>query len=256
VGALREITVERGLDPREFSILAFGGAGPMLAPMLAREMGIPEVVVPREPGVFSAWGMLAADLVHDEGRATLELLEAPTLERLEVVFEELGRSAAESLLKQGIDPEQCEIFRRLDLRYVGQEYDLGVRIGPQDSADSIRTRFDAAHRERHGHNLDDAEVEIVAARVRGVGRMGTSSLPAAPEPAAGSTRVVGRRLAYDFATRGMVEFGVYRRDELARGDTLSGPALVQEPTSVTVIHSDQRFHLDQFGHLVIAKEGF
>jgi N-methylhydantoinase A len=255
VGALREITVERGLDPREFSILAFGGAGPMLAPMLAREMGIPEVVVPPEPGVFSAWGMLAADLVHDEGRAILELLDAPALERLEGVFEELGRSATESLSKQGIDTERSEIFRRLDLRYVGQEYDLGVRVGPEDSVDSIRARFDVAHRERHGHHLEDAEVEVVAARVRGVGTVAASSLPAAPEPATGSTLVVGRRLAYDFATRGMVEFAVYRRHEIARGDMLSGPALVQEPTSVTVIHSDQRFHLDRFGHLVIAREG-
>ena len=255
LGALREITVERGRDPREFSLLAFGGAGPMLGPMLAREMGIPEVVVPSEPGVFSAWGMLGADLVHDEGRSVIEPLEALTLERLEAVFEEMGRAATESLSKQGIDPEHCDLQRRLDLRYLGQEYSLGVRIGSGESAASIRTRFDAAHLERHGHNLDGAGVEIVAVRVRGVGTMVAAALTASPEPGAGASHQAGRRTAYDFATREMVEFAEYRRGDLVRDDLLSGPALVRDPTSVTVIHSDQRFQLDRFGHVVITRDG-
>ncbi len=254
LGALREITVERGMDPREFSLLAFGGAGPMLGPMLAREMGIPEVVVPSEPGVFSAWGMLGADLVHDVGRSVIEPLESETLDGLEAVFEEMEAAATVSLSKQGIDPEHCDLQRRLDLRYDGQEYSLGVRVASGEPASSIRSRFDAAHLERHGHNLDGAGVEIVAVRVRGVGTMLAATLTASPE-GSGTSHRSGRRTAFDFATREVVEFDEYRRADLVPDDHLSGPALVRDPTSVTVIHSDQRFHLDGFGHIVITTEG-
>jgi N-methylhydantoinase A len=255
VGALREITVERGLDPREFSLLAFGGAGPMLAPMLAREMKIHEVIVPREPGVFSAWGMLAADVVHDEGRAVIALLDASTLDRLEEVFEDLELAASTSLAKQGVEPDRRQTWRRLDLRYQGQEYSLGVRTAGGEPAESLRAKFDRAHLERHGHALEGEEIEIVAARVRGVGRMGSGTLLGSLPPADGTSRITAHRTAFDFATRGPQEFAEYRRGDLAVDDLLQGPAIVREQTSVTVIHSDQRFHLDRFGQIVIEKRG-
>lgn len=255
VGALREITVERGLDPREFSLLAFGGAGPMLAPMLAREMEIREVIVPREPGVFSAWGMLAADLVHDEGRAVIALLDAATLDRLEEVFEELELAASASLAKQGIDADRRHMYRRLHLRYYGQEYSLGVHTEQGESAESLRAKFDRAHLERHGHALEGEEIEIVAARIRGVGAMGDGTLLRSLPPGDAASRLTGHRIAYDFATRAPAEFAEYQRDDLAVDDVLQGPAIVREQTSVTVIHSDQRFHLDRLGQIVIETGG-
>jgi N-methylhydantoinase A len=255
VGALREITVERGLDPREFALLAFGGAGPMLAPMLAREMEIPEVVVPRQPGVFSAWGMLAADVVHDEGRAVLATLDAMLLGGLEAVFEEIEVSAAASLGKQGIEADRRRMQRRLDLRYQGQEYTLGVGIEPGDGVDAIRTAFDRLHRERHGHALEGEAIEVVAARVRGFGALGSSAPLDPAEEGPAETSSTGVRTAFDFATRQLVEFSEFQRGDLAVDDMLHGPAIVREQTSVTVIHADQRFRLDRFGHLVIMGGG-
>jgi N-methylhydantoinase A len=255
VGALREITVERGLDPREFSLLAFGGAGPMLAPMLAREMEISEVIVPREPGVFSAWGMLAADVVHDEGRAVIALLDAPTLEQLKDVFEELEVTASSSLAKQGIDADRRSMHRRLDLRYHGQEYALSVRTERGEAVDSLRSKFDRAHLDRHGHSLEGEEIEIVAARVRGVGTMADDTLLGALATGERTSRLTGHRTAYDFATRAPTQFAEYQRHDLAVEEVLQGPAIVREQTSVTVIHSDQSFHLDRFGQLAIETGG-
>lgn len=255
VGALREITVERGLDPREFALLAFGGAGPMLAPMLAREMRIPEVVVPPAPGVFSAWGMLAADVVHDEGRAVIALLDDDAVERLEDVFAELEMAAGASLTKQGIEQDRHRMLRRLDLRYRGQEYTLGVPTEPGAPAATLRERFDRTHLARHGHVLEGDPVEVVAARVRGVGSMGDPALLDRLDPGEGRSEAARRRTAFDFATRAPAEFAEYRREGLVVDDVLAGPAIVRETTSVTVIHSDQRFHLDAFGDLVIETGG-
>jgi N-methylhydantoinase A/oxoprolinase/acetone carboxylase beta subunit len=255
VGALREITVERGLDPREFSLLAFGGAGPMLAPMLAREMQIPEVIIPQAPGVFSAWGMLAADVVHDEGRAVLELLDETTVVRLEDVFTELEAAAAASLAKQGIEEDRHRMLRRLDLRYRGQEYTLGVPTEQDTSAETLRERFGRVHLARHGHVFEGDPVEVVAARVRGVGAMGSNALLGSLEPGGGHSEMVRHRTALDFATREQADFAEYRRDDLVVDDVVPGPAIVREQTSVTVIHSDQRLHLDRFAHIVIETGG-
>ena len=104
VGAIREITVERGLDPREFSLVAFGGAGPMLAPFLAREMELPEVVVPAAPAVFSAWGMLMSDLEYDLGRTVLTMLDEASLAQLEGVFAQLESEADQVLAAQSVPP--------------------------------------------------------------------------------------------------------------------------------------------------------
>jgi N-methylhydantoinase A len=255
VGALREITVERGLDPREFALLAFGGAGPMLAPMLAREMQIPEVVVPSAPGVFSAWGMLAADVVHDEGRAVIELLDDDTFARLDGVFAELEASSSASLTKQGIEDDRHRTLRRLDLRYRGQEYTLGVSAEAGVSAETLRERFDRAHLARHGHVIEGDPVEVVAARVRGIGSMGDAASIETRDPSGGRSEPVRRRTAFDFASRAPTEFAEYRREALVVDDVVTGPAIVREPTSVTVIHADQRFRLDRFGDLVIETGG-
>ena len=119
VGAIREITVERGLDPREFALVASGGAGPMLAPLLAREMELPEVVVPAAPAVFSTWGMLMSDLEYDLGQTVLTMLDEAALAQIEGVFAQLEGEAGEVLAAQYVAPENRVLLRRLDLHYNG-----------------------------------------------------------------------------------------------------------------------------------------
>ena len=168
VGAIREITVERGLDPREFSLVAFGGAGPMLAPLLAREMELPEVVVPAAPAVFSAWGMLMSDLEYDVGQTVLTMLDDAALAQMEGVFAQLESEADHVLATQSVPAERRVLLRRLDLRYNGQEHTLSVDLEETDDQHSVAAKFHNKHHERYGHKLNE-DIQILTARVRAVG---------------------------------------------------------------------------------------
>lgn len=253
VGAVREITVERGLDPREFSLVAFGGAGPMLAPLLAREMELPEVVVPAAPAVFSAWGMLMSDLEYDLGQTVLTMLDDSALARMEAVFARLEAEAGRVLAAQSVPPENRVLLRRLDLRYHGQEHTLSVDLEETDDRTSAAAKFHRLHRERYGHNLEE-DVQILTARVRAVGRLDKpSGYPGGGRPAAsgGASSRVGERYAFDFAARERRLFPVYERSLLRPEAEVEGPAIIREPTSVTVIHGGQRAVPDRLGNLVV-----
>ncbi|MEU5884386.1 hydantoinase/oxoprolinase family protein [Spirillospora sp. NPDC047279] len=250
VGALREITVERALDPREFALLAFGGAGPLLGPMLAREMGIAETIVPQAPAAFSAFGMLMSDLEYEFAATVLKPLGDAALAELEPEFAELEAQGEEVLSAQGVKPEDRELVRRLDVRYRGQEHALGIDLHPGDDAAAVLGRFHEQHRARYGHAMPDSG-QILTLRVRAVGRLpkpGLRELAAgegAPEP-------VGSRPAFDVATGTTVPFPVYDRAALAPGHRVEGPAVVEEGTSTTVIFGDQRLAVDAHGHLVVS----
>ena len=250
VGALREITVERGLDPREFTLLAFGGAGGLLAAMLTREMGLRRCVVPRAPGAFSAWGMLNSDLEYDFATTVLRPLDDTVLAELAGTFEELERQGDEVLAAQGVEPGDRTLIRRYDLRYRGQEHTLAVEAGPDDDAQTLLARFHALHRARFGHELPEPG-EILTIRVRAVGRL--PKPPLVPLPAGDGTPPVPSRHrdAYDVATGRMGPFAVYHRAALAPGHSVPGPAVVEEGTSTTVIFSDQVLTVDAYGQLEV-----
>lgn len=249
VGAIREITVERGLDPRGFRLVAFGGAGPLLGPLLGREMGVAATVVPRFPAAFSALGMLMTDLEYDLSSTVLAPLGPAELAGLEPLVKELRDRGDETLAVQGVPPEQREVLVRLDLRYRGQEHSLTVDLGPGDDATTLADRFRAFHHERYGHRLDEP-CEVVTLRVRAVGRTTKPGLPALGAVPAGRSQV-GTRTAYDLATGAPVAFPVHRRDRLAPGRELAGPVIVQEPTSTTVVFGDQALAVDDHGQLVV-----
>ena len=257
VGAIREITVERGLDPREFSLVAFGGAGPMLAPLLAREMDLPEVVVPAAPAVFSAWGMLMSDLEYDLGQTVLTMLDDAALAQIEGVFAQLETEADQVLAAQSVPTGNRVLLRRLDLRYNGQEHTLSVELRATDDTDSVIDRFHRRHVERYGHSLTE-EVQILTARVRAIGRLEKPSalLGGSHTAATAATESrVGERQAFDFATRQSRPFPIYERRLLEPGVEIAGPAIIREPTSVTVIHGDQTAVPDGSGNLVVRLRG-
>jgi N-methylhydantoinase A len=209
-------------------------------------MGIDEVVVPRMPAGFSAWGMLAADLEHDVARTVLAPLEAPgTMERLRSDVAELSARADGMLSDQDVPAAARRTSAKLDLRYLGQEHVLEVQIGAADTVESVRERFDETHAARYGHHLVSG-VEVVTIRVRGVGALPRPQLPLY-SPDDGPPRP--SRRAYDLARREMRDFDVVARESMPVGDWRSGPVLVTEDTSVTVVHSDQRVRPDGLGLL-------
>jgi N-methylhydantoinase A len=254
VGAVRQITVERGHDPRVFSLLAFGGAGPLVAPLLAREMGVGEVIVPFAPSGFSAWGMLSADVVTDLSRTRMEVLEEADLAGVTADLDDLGDEALAALAAQGVEPERRSVERQLELRYLGQEHSLTISIDGDLDADAVRTEFDALHRSRYGHAMAN-QIQILTCRVRGIGRTDRPEL-ATTEPGDGdpSQAFVKTRTAFDFGARALAEFAVYDRALLEPGDAFSGPALVDEGTSTTVVHSGQRVTVEAHGYLLVTPE--
>ena len=254
VGAVRQITVERGHDPRQFSLLAFGGAGPLLAPLLAREMGIGEVVVPFAPSGFSAWGMLSADIVNDFSRTVMTTLDDADLSALELLFKDVEAEAVASLQAQGVDATGAVLERQFELRYLGQEHSLMVTVGAGLDRDAVRSAFDEVHRNRYGHVMGNP-LQILNLRVRGIGRTERPSLGTI-EAGNGdpSAALLSHRDAYDFGVRAVTPFAVYDRSLLRAGDTFPGPALVDEGTSTTVVPSGQRVAVDGHGYLLVTLE--
>lgn len=253
-GAIREITVERGRDPRDFSMLAFGGAGPMIAPLIAREVMNAELIVPQSPAVFSAWGMLMSDIVTNVALTQLRLLEPEAQQPVESAFATLIENARTQLDGQSGNQTDRRFVRLIECRYAGQEHTLEIEIGEDENLAALRERFDSLHRERYGHAIA-APVQIVTLRVQASAIMPKPSLPIVPE-ATGPTceAQVGAREAFCFAKRDRVAFAVYVRKLLGAGHAFDGPAIVEEGTATTVIHSDQTLVVDRHGHLIIRRK--
>jgi len=253
VTAIRQITVERGLDPRDFAMVAYGGAGPLFLPLVAREMDISEVVIPRSPSVFSAKGMFMTDVVHDFSQTYLEELDHVEIEGIEAKFEQLETEATEALTDDGFDDAQRELDRTAEIRYRGQEHSVEVSLDDVSSKADIRDRFESVHRNRYGHQMDDP-VEIVHLRVRGRGVTETPDFGREETTSGGVDLGEDTREAYCFAEEEVVPFQVVDRDSLGTGETLEGPAIVQEPTSTLVFYSDQSAIVDELGNVVVTTE--
>lgn len=238
--AVRVISIERGHDPREFTLVSFGGAGPLHACSMARSLGIPRVLVPRLPGALSALGILLADTVRDYSRTVM--LPVNNSDALVTALQQLQTRAEHELKQQGLNGEAVH---SLDLRYVGQGYELNVPHG-SDTLDS----FHALHRRRYGFSSSEAPVEVVNVRVRVTVRN-------APLELSQQVAVEGDGAAAVLKTRSMYFDGtwhsstVYQREKLHAGDRFTGPALIAEYSSTTVIPPGCIARVDTFGNLVI-----
>ncbi|MFB6299289.1 MAG: hydantoinase/oxoprolinase family protein [Halobacteriales archaeon] len=249
VGALREITVERGFDPRQFSLMAYGGAGPTFGPLVARELDLAEVIVPRTPATFSAWGMLVADVIEDFARTQIRPLDAIDMASIDTWFERLEADATEALADQNIPPEHRQLSRQIEMRYRGQEHTVQVPADDIETVVALEKRFERRHTDRYGHRMDDP-VQTVHFRVRGIGEQTTPTLTQ-PTPARGEPTPVEATEAHCFAQQARLSFDVYRRADLAPTHEIDGPAIVREPSTTVAIHSDQHLTVDSYGHLVI-----
>ena len=235
-----------------FSMLAYGGAGPMFVPLVAREMDVREVIVPQAPAGFSAWGMLMTDLVQEYSETAVGLLTHIGIDELRGIAQRLARQAGEDLARGDFGAEDRSIECAVSLRYFGQEHTLDTPLEEGDDIDALCRRFDALHKQRYGHTMTDP-VQIVHVRVRGIGRTPRPQLRTIPRRTQGSCDARSRRKAFCFARRELVDFAVYDRDTLCDGDVVQGPAIVEERTTTLVFFSDQRATVDKFGHIFITR---
>ncbi|HVA87808.1 MAG TPA: hydantoinase/oxoprolinase family protein [Candidatus Saccharimonadales bacterium] len=196
VRGMRAVSVEKGFDPREFAIVAFGGGGPLHATDLARELGVPSVLIPVMPGVTSAFGLLVADLRYDVSATVRGSLAAPDLDVLTKVYEDLEGQALEQMRRDGVDRESVTLSRSADVRYTRQSWELEVSVasGRLDTValDALRAEFHARHRQQYGYAMADQELILVNAQV--------SAIAALPKPPLGSTLARGADAAARAAT--------------------------------------------------------
>lgn len=251
IGAIRSTTVEKGLDPREFSLFAYGGAGPMVIPSVAREMGAKSTIVPRAPSVFSAWGMLMTDVVYNFSQTYMTALANASFNAVEDEFEALEAEGGDRLAAEGFDTENCEFKRTAEMRYLGQEHSVEVDANDLKDLSELGNRFQAEHESRYGHRMDDPP-ELVHLRVRAIGETDKPKIDGQGE--GNGSAHVGTREAYCFASDETREFDLYDRHAIAPEATIEGPAIIQEPTSTVVFHSDQVAELDQYGQIIITSE--
>ena len=250
VSAIREITVEQGLDPREFDMLAYGGAGGIFVPLVGREMGVKDVIVPQAPSVFSAWGMLMTDLVREYAQTLVGLLVDIGIEDLHAQAAILAEEARVDLEQGGFGEADRKIECEVALRYFGQEHALEVPLEQGDDLASLSERFDQLHYQRYGHVMNDP-VQLVHLRARGIGHNQRPELKTIDQRKSGTPTPRTTRPAYCFAKREMVDFAVYDRHQLLAGDNIPGPAIIEEATTTLVFHSDQQAKIDTYGHLFI-----
>lgn len=247
--SLREVSIARGHDPREFTLVAFGGAGPMHAALIADELAIPRVLVPQHPGNFSALGLLVSDVKHDDARTRIGLLRDQG-GAIEAAVAEMEAAAIDRLTTEGFGPADRQIDRALDLRYLGQAFELTVPIspGPLD-VDAIARAFHQRHLATYGHADPSGDVELVNVRIAARG------VVEKPAPRRHAGHGNGGRLG----TRG-VWFGgrelsvdVYEREALTPATAITGPAIVDEFGSTTIVPPDWIARLDESGNLLLER---
>jgi N-methylhydantoinase A len=247
--AIRTITIRRGIDPRDFSLVAYGGAGPAQAAALADELEIREVIVPVMPGAFSAWGMLQTDIRHDFKMTYYGYWDRVDESDLEAQFGKLEAAGATYLMMQGVAHDDVSFERFADFRYHGQEYVLTISLSgaPIDMA-AVRMAFDQAYDRQYGHSSPDYRVEVANLRVAALGRL---KRPGAAAPIAADKRPARSRHVY-FNGRTQ-ETAIVDRAVLALGDVVEGPAIIEEPTATTIVPDAWRAKAIAGGHLALTR---
>jgi N-methylhydantoinase A len=246
--AMRTITVKQGIDPRDYALVAFGGAGPMHAVWLARELEIGEIVVPWSPGTFSAWGMLQTDMRHDLAKTYYQPLEGLDAAEVVDVFRTLQQEGREFLLGERVGEEDMHFSRSADMRYVGQEYSVNVPIGSDLDLAEVDSAFHEEHRVRYGHSTPGAPVEFVNLRVAAMGRIRAGGVPYQPPSGDGDASRGSRPVVFDGEEH---ETSVLHRPRLAPGERRQGPLIVEEDSSTTAVPPGYALEVDEIGNLVI-----
>ncbi|WP_411966256.1 hydantoinase/oxoprolinase family protein [Haloferax sp. YSMS24] len=242
--AIRSVTVERGYDPREFGIVAFGGAGPMHAAAVADTLGIQTVVVPRACGVLSAYGLLAADERHDSVRTLRSRLDAVATTAIERAYDELASDVLEDVL----DTESAVVRRAADLRYVGQSFELTVPAPDQFDADVVARRFHEAHEQAYGYRLADP-IELVNVRSSAVVER---DAPPVSYEGGDAVRKASREVRFEAGT---FETPVFDRESLAAHADVTGPAILEQDESTVVVPPAWRGTVGGDGTLVLRRGG-
>lgn len=256
--AIRSRTVQRGLDPREFSLMAFGGGGPLQASEVAALLAIPEVIVPPHPGITSAIGLLTTDIKYDAIRTAFQVSGNIDHNRVEAMFADMEGQLAKQFKADNIPEKDVEFMRYADIRYVGQGYELRVKIEGQqfDHASELElfNQFEKQHQTEYGRSFPDSPKEIVNVRISGIGT--STKLEKQDTPASGSVDKALVKITPCVFRHGAelktFDTAIYQRSKLPVDKNIEGPAIILQQDTTTVVRPDDSFHIDDQGNMLIA----
>lgn len=257
--AIKAVSSARGYDIRDFTLVAFGGGGPMHAGRMARDLGIPTVLVPLTPGVHSALGLLMSDVKHDYVRSKLVGLDDLDLAEINHLFSQLIEQAKADLYDEGFHRDKITLEPYLDLRYAGQGYELTVpcSMPPLTKQDLIimRERFDTLHEQNSGHKAETEPVELVSLRLISLGLVPQAKL--SPGKVTGrkiDEAKTGERKVFFGKEHGTLATQIYARDRLEPGHKITGPAIVEQLDTTTLIQPEQQAVVDEYGNIIIKEK--
>ncbi|MAG37032.1 MAG: hydantoin utilization protein, partial [Dehalococcoidia bacterium] len=252
--AIRLITVERGIDPRDFDLVAFGGAGPLQAVALAQAVGLQRVIVPPNAGLTSALGTLLADLRVDRSWTHAYRSNDLDVARINERFDALAASALRDLRSEGFAGTPT-IARSISMRYLGQNYEQDVPVPPGPIVDEtiaeVMERFHQQHEAFYGYSIAGEIMELIHFNVSAVGATPNVTLPRLPSQSAGNVAARSHREVY-FPESGRIDCPIYRREDLFAGASLQGPAIIEDADSTTLLPERRRLSVTDHGSLIIA----
>lgn len=251
--AVRLISVGRGYDPRDFALVAFGGAGPLHGAYLARELEIPTVIFPRYPGIASAMGCLLVDIRHDSSRMHLGKFQHVDPAQLEQHFVALEEEAREHLREEGVPEEQMRFTRSLDMRYVGQWRTLTVSLDGTDmrqALDAALEQFHQEHQRAYSYSDQQREVELFSLKLVTQGLIPKPEMPRMEATGSAERALSGQRQVYFEEAGGFVETAVYDREKLLPAAQIEGPAIVEQLDSTLVLPPGTRSEVDPYLNII------
>jgi N-methylhydantoinase A len=249
--ALRLVSIERGYDPRDFVMLAFGGSGPMHATFLAEELDIKDVFIPLNPGVFSALGLILTDFRHDFVRSIIKPASNINSRFLQDIFKDMEKEAAKILQKEGFNLDQIIMERTLDIRYLGQSYEINI---PVKSLNEALKLFHLRHQETYGYAEKTEPVEIVNAHLIVIGLIKKPEFKKHYKTSDLSKALINKRKVF-FEQTGWIQTPIYLRDNLSFSNQIKGPAIIEQYDATTIIPSGWNGFVDEFLNMHLTKVG-
>lgn len=256
-GIIRQITVRKGIDPRDFAMVAFGGAGPMHAVFIAEELGIETIIVPVMPGTYSAWGMHQCDIRHDSVRTLRENLHNCDIEKINELYSSMKDEVLELLIKQNIQSDKIVYEKTVDMRYVGQDYTLNVPFNEDvitdESIERLKDAYNQFHKQVYGHNNPNGEIETVNLRMTGTGLI--DRVRRKPEAEIENPVIKAYKINNVIFNNNEYDTNIYQRAELVPGTKIESPAIIEELSATSVIPPGYDINIDGYRNIVIRKRG-
>lgn len=259
LNALKLISIRKGYDPQDFTLVAFGGGGSMHVTALAKEMGIKKVIVPVASPVFSAWGMLMTDLRHDYIQTYNRRVSELELTEIETEWKTIEDKAYEQFSNEGIEKEKIDFQRFIDMRYLGQEHTVKVPVPKgrwtNKELEHIVDKFHELHEQNYTFSLKDTDTEIVNVHLTAHGKVDKPTVKKQINTTTLEEAKIEIRDVFFEDTNDWVKTDVYNREKLPTNELIHGPVIVEEKAASTVIYSGQAVEVDEYGNMIIETEG-